>query len=37
MQTKNEGVKAYFEKVEGICFKLIEAMVLENPEKWKKQ
>ncbi|CAI6376236.1 unnamed protein product [Macrosiphum euphorbiae] len=33
VQTKNEGIKAYYEKVEGICFKLIEAMVLENPKK----
>lgn len=33
IQSKNEDVKAYYEKVESICFKLIEAMVLENPKK----
>ncbi|CAI6374802.1 unnamed protein product [Macrosiphum euphorbiae] len=36
VQAKNDGIKAYYEKVEGICFQLIEAIVLENPKKTKE-
>ncbi|VVC36137.1 Retrotransposon gag domain [Cinara cedri] len=33
MQLANEGIKVYYEKVEALCFQLIEALLLENTRK----
>ncbi|VVC37110.1 Hypothetical protein CINCED_3A023226 [Cinara cedri] len=33
LELANEGIKVYYEKLEALCFQLIEALLLENTKK----